>query len=213
MSRKKKFKLISSEAEPEEPLGEDFNFVGDEIEKAEEPKPTKKVSSKQDVQPTPGVTRICRPVVEPHRITSPYGWRKLKGRNGKVSQQMHEGIDYVSDSGSIDVLAIADGIVVLDQDDYDPAKRWTDRKHSAGNMLIVCHNLHGKQYYVRYLHLGKNTVSKGEKVERGQKIGEYGDHGFSFGPHLHVDMYDAKWKRLDLTPILVKGIKENDRFK
>lgn len=59
-------------------------------------------------------TKIIRPVLEPHRITSPYGMRVLNG-----TQAMHDGIDYVGAGdygGPADrtVFAIADGVVISD---------------------------------------------------------------------------------------------------
>lgn len=155
------------------------------------------------------LTKIVRPVVEPAHITSPYGMRTLYGK-----QEMHDGIDYITAAdpggdwtGDRTVLAIADGTVVYDQDNYDPELRWTDPAHSAGNMLIIRHNLHGRDYYVRYLHLGSNTVSIGTQVQRGQKIGTYADAGYSFGPHLHLDMYQADWSKVDPTPVLLAGLR------
>lgn len=126
---------------------------------------------------------------------------------------MHDGIDYVGAGdygGPADrtVFAIADGVVVHDFDGYDPAKRWNpSAPDSAGNMVIIGHNLHGTKYFVRYVHLAKNTVSNGERVKCGQVIGEYGDVGYSFGQHLHLDMWTASWQRIDPTPVLLRGLR------
>jgi murein DD-endopeptidase MepM/ murein hydrolase activator NlpD len=140
------------------------------------------------------------PVKEPYRISSPYGWRTLQGK-----KEFHSGIDFVSDSDSEDVLAIADGIVVYDQDDYDDALRWVDKHHSAGNMVILQHEIDGQSYYVRYLHLLENTIKKGERVNEGDVIGQYADVGRSFGAHLHIDAYDVDWKKLDITQLFIAG--------
>jgi murein DD-endopeptidase MepM/ murein hydrolase activator NlpD len=124
--------------------------------------------------------------------------------NGK--RQFHDGIDYVSDS-SKHVLAIADGYVVTDVDYYEHSKRWTDRRHSAGNMVIIKHKIHGKDYFVRYLHLTENRVEEGLEVSQGDQIGTMGDVGYSFGIHLHIDFYNKSWVKIDPTPILLKGLK------
>lgn len=149
------------------------------------------------------ITKLIWPVYEPHRITSPYGPRILNG-----TSQFHDGIDFVSGSTS-EVLAIADGQVCLDIDFYEESKRWTDGRMSGGNYVIIKHNLHGADYYCRYLHLIRNTVSKGDPVKQGQVIGRYADVGLSYGAHLHFDMYDASWKKIDPTPVLVRGLGEN----
>lgn len=136
------------------------------------------------------------PVAQKIKVTSPYGKRTLQGK-----EQFHDGIDFVSESGRNDVIAIADGIVTYDQDDYEEALRWTDKHHSAGNMVIIRHELEGGLYYVRYLHLVKNIVRAGQKVFEGATFGVYGDVGYSFGPHLHVDVYDMHWRKIDPTPL------------
>lgn len=160
------------------------------------------------------ITKIIRPVRAPGKYTSPYGQRVLNG----VSQ-FHGGIDYINKSdtgddeargifwkGDRSVLSMADGVVISDQDDYNSSLRWTEPHHSAGNMIIVKHILHGKPYFIRYLHLLENTVSIGEKVKIGQVLGIYSDAGYSFGPHVHVDMYNMFWERIDPTQIFLKGM-------
>ena len=137
------------------------------------------------------------PVSGNYRVSSPYGMRTLKGQKPKF----HDGIDFAGSTGD-SILAVADGVVTYDQDDYDHALRWIDKHHSAGNMVIVQHTLDGKIYYVRYLHIIHNNVSKGDKIKEGDRIGTYGDCGYSFGAHLHLDMYDSKWKKIDPTPFL-----------
>ncbi|GAB4385122.1 MAG: hypothetical protein Kow00121_49660 [Elainellaceae cyanobacterium] len=40
----------------------------------------------------------------------------------------------------------------------------------------------------RYAHLSRINVSSGQTVTRGQKIGEMGETGHAFGPHLHIEV-------------------------
>ena len=140
------------------------------------------------------------PVNDP-RVSSPYGMRVLNGK-----EQFHDGIDFVSRSGDRRVFAVAPGVVVFDMDDYEEALRWTDRRHSGGNMIIIAHNIGrargARVYYARYLHLGENTVGKDWSVDEGQVVGEYADAGISYGPHLHFDLYDSDWRKIDPTPLL-----------
>lgn len=134
--------------------------------------------------------------VNNHVITSPYGPRILQGK-----EQFHDGVDFISREDNR-VFAISDGIVVYDMDDYSDVQRWTNPIHSAGNYLIIQHNIFGQSLYVRYFHLLQNIMSKGDKVECGQFIGKYGDCGFSFGAHLHIDIWDRSWTKnsLGVTP-------------
>jgi len=152
---------------------------------------------------------LASPVRGKPIITSPYGWRVLNGQ-----RQFHDGIDFVSAEASIkdrlnpvgtDVFAVADGVVTSDYDKYDDRYRMDLNGHradSAGNMVIVLHTIGGAKYYTRYLHLVTNTVSAGQKIAKGYKIGMYADVGFSFGPHLHFDMYTLSWTKVDPTPII-----------
>jgi murein DD-endopeptidase MepM/ murein hydrolase activator NlpD len=140
------------------------------------------------------------PVEYNYIVTSPYGPRVLNGK-----KQNHKGIDFISDSGIRDVYSIADGIVTYDQDDYDEAKKWTDRHHSAGNMVIVRHELKDGLFYVRYLHLLENIVRKEQRVSEGEIIGEYANVGMSYGAHLHIDAYDMHWKPYNITLLFNSG--------
>lgn len=139
---------------------------------------------------------LSYPVSEPHTITSNYGYRILNGK-----KQFHDGIDWIS-STDRNVLSFADGQVTYDQDWYEESKRWTDKRHSGGNMVIIKHQILGKTYFIRYLHLKFNTVSQGQIIKRGQVIGEWADVGYSFGAHLHTDAYDSGWNKIDIQALL-----------
>ena len=146
------------------------------------------------------------PVVRPYKITSDYGFRILKGK-----PEFHKGIDLASETNFNDVLSIADGIVTYDQDDYKEALRWTDKHHSAGNMVIIRHEFRSGLYYIRYLHLGENRLYKGQKIFEGARIGDYSDVGFSFGAHLHIDAFNMYWEKVNIKKILLE--EDNGFFK
>lgn len=135
---------------------------------------------------------IC-PVKNPV-VTSPYGDRVLNG-----AAEFHPGVDYISNRNA-NVYAMDDGEVTTDKDNYDEAKRWLkDTSDSLGNVVIIRHG----DYYVRYCHLISNYVSCGEKVKQGQLIGIYGNVGFSFGAHIHVDAWTVPdWKNVDISQLI-----------
>lgn len=139
------------------------------------------------------MAKLVYPVLQPFRITSKYGWRTLNGK-----KQFHDGIDFASNVNN-GVIAVHDGIIAYDQDDYDHSLRWIDRHHSAGNMFILDFLLGGSLYHLRYLHIVKNMVSKGDLVKTGAPLGVYGDVGISYGAHVHIDLYDKNWKKIDPT--------------
>jgi len=144
-------------------------------------------------------TKIIPPVDQPFIVTSPYGWRVLRGK-----KQFHDGIDYVS-SVSRNAIAIADGKIIIDFDEYDPRLRWTDGRHSAGNYVCLETIIHGEKYFARYIHLKNNIIANGQHVKQGDILGSWDDVGYSFGAHLHFDMYDASWNKIDPTNILLNG--------
>ena len=58
---------------------------------------------------------------------------------------------------------------------------------------------HGNGYITAYAHLSTRNVKVGDKVFRGQKIGEVGNTGRSTAPHLHYEVQYQK-KAVDPTP-------------
>jgi murein DD-endopeptidase MepM/ murein hydrolase activator NlpD len=148
-------------------------------------------------------TKMIIPVAKPYRITSKYGERILNG-----TKEFHHGIDFVSTTGLRDVYAVLDGEVVYDKNNYDHNNRWT-KSESGGNMIILKHTVCGKIYYTRYLHLVSNRVSKNDRVHKGMLIGSYADVGRSFGAHLHFDLWDGKWTRINPTQWFT-GVEEDD---
>lgn len=57
---------------------------------------------------------------------------------------------------------------------------------SWGNNVFIYHN---GTYSTRYAHMSSMAVSPGEWVSKGQVIGYVGNTGYSFGNHLHFEVY------------------------
>ncbi|MBH0239222.1 M23 family metallopeptidase [Methylobrevis albus] len=102
-------------------------------------------------------------------ITSKFGSRSdpFLGRLA-----LHSGIDFRSPTGR-SVPATAAGRIVT-----------AGRNGGYGLMVEVDH---GKGLSTRYAHLSRISVSVGDRVERGTKVGEVGSTGRSTGPHLHYE--------------------------
>ncbi len=106
------------------------------------------------------------------RLASGYGLRKdpFTGVN-----RMHYGIDLANAEG-VPVVASMDGTVVAIGSNEKGYGKYIILKHQAGFQTL-------------YAHLLKWSVTKGQKVIQGQKIGEMGNTGRSTGPHLHFAIY------------------------
>ena len=57
--------------------------------------------------------------------------------------------------------------------------------HGYGIEIVVNH---GFGYKTRYAHLNRVYVKLGDKVNRGDYIGDLGNTGRSTGPHLHYEV-------------------------
>lgn len=110
-------------------------------------------------------------------ITGEYGERRSDGK--------HKGIDIGVYKEN--VYAVADGEVVK-------AGKFSD----GAKVVAILHDdeaENGNQLLTRYIHLDKYSVSRGDLVERGDKIGVSGNTG-GVGYHLHFDINDDE----DITP-------------
>ena len=85
----------------------------------------------------------------------------------------HEGVDIASRLGS-PIRAMAAGVVTFVGD-----------KHNYGKAVEITH---GRGLVTRYAHALSTSVKVGDKVARGDAIGEVGSSGRSTGPHVHVEV-------------------------
>ena len=88
-------------------------------------------------------------------------------------QAMHEGIDFIADTGT-PVVAAAGGVV-----------QFAGFHPQYGHMVDIDH---GNDLVTRYAHLSKMLVEEGTIVNRGRRIAETGSSGRSTGPHLHFEV-------------------------
>jgi len=88
-------------------------------------------------------------------------------------QAMHEGIDFITDTGT-PVVAAAGGVV-----------QFAGFHPQYGNMIDIDH---GNDLVTRYAHLSKVLVKEGDLLQRGRRIADSGNTGRSTGPHLHFEV-------------------------
>ncbi len=86
---------------------------------------------------------------------------------------MHSGLDIATREG-VEVVAPATGTVIF-----------AGEKAAYGNCVVVDH---GRDITTLFGHLQRFIVKPGDKVERGQHIGNVGNTGRSTGPHLHYEV-------------------------
>jgi murein DD-endopeptidase MepM/ murein hydrolase activator NlpD len=103
--------------------------------------------------------------------TADFGWRTDPFT---LLQQFHRGIDIAGSIGN-PVVATADGIVVR-----------TNQDKIFGRSILISH---GRGYTTFYGHLNKFLVREGQKVKRGDTIGELGRSGKATGPHVHYEVH------------------------
>lgn len=123
------------------------------------------------------------------KVASGYGMRvdPIYG-----TMRFHAGMDFTAKTGT-DIYATGNGTVIH-----------VDWKQGYGKCVIVDH---GFGYQTLYAHMDEYNVRQGQKVLRGEKIGEVGNTGKSTGPHLHYEVHvkgkpdnPAKYYFMDLTP-------------
>ena len=104
------------------------------------------------------------PVSGTYRSTSGFGPRW--GR-------MHEGHDWAGPQGTA-IHSTADGVVVF-----------AGRQGGYGNLIKIRHDF---GFETRYAHLSRIRVEVGQRVSRGERIGDMGNTGRSTGTHLHYEV-------------------------
>jgi len=111
-----------------------------------------------------------------YALTSYYGPRCLPIIHAST---FHGGQDLGAADGA-PLYAIADGKVVRAQ-----------AEASAGQWLVVEHNIGGRTVQASYSHMwdADKFVRVGQTVRRGQQIAEVGSSGVSTAPHLHLEIW------------------------
>ena len=109
-----------------------------------------------------------RPV--PGELSSLFGLRRVF--NGQP-RNPHRGLDFRAAQGD-PIRAVADGVVALADDQF-----------FAGNVVYIDHGL---GLFSVYMHMSKIEVQEGDRITRGQTIGQVGSTGRATGPHLHLSL-------------------------
>lgn len=116
---------------------------------------------------------FAMPVKASFRFTSPFGYRRDPKGGGT---RMHKGTDFAASHGT-PIYATADGVVV--------ESKW----HSGFGRMVKIRHAFG--YQTVYAHLSKLRVKEGQRVSRGDRIGDMGSTGRSTGVHLHYEVHQS----------------------
>ncbi|WJV30979.1 M23 family metallopeptidase [Rossellomorea sp. AcN35-11] len=109
-------------------------------------------------------------------VTTNFGWDTLNGK-----RRYHYGID-VAARGSVPISAAADGYVIK-----------SHYSSSYGNVVYITHSINGQTFTTVYAHMASSSVSAGQAVNKGDRIGYMGNTGYSFGQHLHFELHAGSW--------------------
>ncbi|WP_372992151.1 DUF5930 domain-containing protein [Sulfitobacter sp.] len=113
---------------------------------------------------------FANPVKNAFRFTSQFGFRRDPKTGGR---RMHSGVDFAAPSGT-PLYATADGVVTN--------AGWGS---GYGRLVKIQHEF-GVE--TRYAHMSKIRVKVGQRVSRGQHIGDMGASGRVTGVHLHYEV-------------------------
>tara|TARA_R110002126_G_scaffold167330_3_gene315520 strand:+ start:126774 stop:128090 length:1317 start_codon:yes stop_codon:yes gene_type:complete len=113
---------------------------------------------------------FATPVKNAFRFTSQFGFRRDPKTGGR---RMHNGVDFAAGNGT-PLYSTADGVVTH--------AGWSS---GYGRLVKIQHEF-GVE--TRYAHMSKMRVKTGQRVSRGQHIGDMGASGRVTGVHLHYEV-------------------------
>lgn len=112
------------------------------------------------------------PLDKQYAVTSCYGFSR---RDDSGNPRLHSGLDIGAPRGT-DIVAADGGTVTF-----------SGVSSGFGNTVVIKHK---NGFSTLYAHQkdGSMVVQKGDKVDRGQKIGQVNNTGVSYGDHLHFNI-------------------------
>jgi murein DD-endopeptidase MepM/ murein hydrolase activator NlpD len=113
---------------------------------------------------------FANPVKNSFRFTSKFGFRRDPKTGGR---RMHSGVDFAAPTGT-PLYATADGVVTH--------AGWSS---GYGRLVKIQHEF---GIETRYAHQSKMRVKVGQRVSRGDHIGDMGASGRVTGVHLHYEV-------------------------
>ena len=112
-------------------------------------------------------------------VAGAFSWGNEGSRFGAGrSGHRHQGQDLAAAEGT-PVVAPRGGTV----------KTVAYQASGAGHYVVLSAPSEGRDYVFMHLRTGSITVTRGQAVRTGQRIGQVGNTGRSFGAHLHFEIW------------------------
>ena len=116
-------------------------------------------------------------------LAGPFSWGGSDGRFGAPRRgHTHQGQDLAAAEGT-PIVAPAGGVVEAVR--YQAA--------GAGHYVVLDGAGEDRDYVFMHMRTGSVVVREGQRVRTGQRLGEVGNTGRSFGAHLHFEIWVGGW--------------------
>jgi murein DD-endopeptidase MepM/ murein hydrolase activator NlpD len=124
-------------------------------------------------------------------LVGPFGYGEEGSRFGAPrAGHTHQGQDLAADEGT-PIVAPRGGVV--------ETARY--QEGGAGHYVVLDGEAEDRDYVFMHLRTGSIVVEEGQRIRTGQRIGEVGNTGRSFGPHLHFEVWVGGWYQRGGEPI------------
>lgn len=131
-------------------------------------------------------------------------WIKVDRQGSYVHGDADKAKDWLG--YGVDVLAVANGVIASARDDMQEnpsvlanVRNKVPLEQACGNYVTIDLG-DGRHVFYEHLKPGSVRVKPGDRIRRGQVIGQLGYTGESTGPHLHLHVADAN------SPLNAEGI-------
>lgn len=157
---------VVGDPDPDDPAGE----LGEEEWWDEGPLPADEASDAEESVEDPGA------IFAPPRFQLPFPCGQVWAGQTRTNHSPQNSVDFnrTGDEGDPVVAAAAGRVSRVANTGNTSYGRWIEISHGNG-------------YTTRYAHLSSQSVSVGQNVSQGQRIGKVGSTGGSSGPHLHYE--------------------------
>ena len=155
---------LDGDEDPQDPAGD----LGDEEWWDEGPLPADEASDGHEAVPDASALAP--------RFQLPFPCNQVWAGQTRTNHSPQNSVDFnrANDIGDTVVAAAAGKVTRVANTGSTSYGRWIEISHGNG-------------YTTRYAHLSTQTVSVGQNVKQGKKIGTVGSTGGSSGPHLHYE--------------------------